>query len=45
VAQGWELARAWFTDPRVPGWRRRPMSDLAGLVAELGLSGPFWKVN
>jgi hypothetical protein len=38
------LARAWFTDPRVPGWHRRPLADLADLVADLGLSGPFWEI-
>ncbi|MBX0327186.1 alkylmercury lyase family protein [Oscillochloris sp. ZM17-4] len=42
LGQGWALAQAWFTDPRRPGWRRRPLADLSGLVADLGLSGPFW---
>ena len=42
LAQGWELARAWFIDPRTPGWRRPPLAALARLVHAHGLSGPFW---
>lgn len=42
LEQGWDLARAWFTDPRRPGWRRRPLGALASLVRAHGLGGPFW---
>lgn len=42
LTQGWALAQAWFTDPRRPGWRRRPVAVLADLVRAEGLDGPFW---
>ncbi len=44
LAQGWDLARAWFSDPRAPGWRRPPVSTLGDLVRGLGLGGPFWEL-
>ncbi len=44
LEQGWALALAWFSDPREPGWRRRPVSVLADLVRGLGLGGPFWEL-
>lgn len=42
LAQGWAFARAWFTDPRRPNWRRRPLATMAALAREQGLDGPFW---
>lgn len=42
LEQGWALARAWFTDPRRPGWRRRSVEVLAELVRGQGLDSPFW---
>jgi hypothetical protein len=43
LAQGWALARGWFSDPRQPNWTRPPMRVLAQLAAGLGLHGPFWE--
>jgi hypothetical protein len=42
LEQGWALAQAWFTDPRQPGWRRKPLAAMAALSRAQGLDGPFW---
>jgi hypothetical protein len=42
LEQGWALAQAWFTDPRRPGWRRKPLAAMAALIRAQGLDGPFW---
>lgn len=44
LEQGWALARAWFTDPRRPGWRRPPLARMAALTRSQGLGGPFWEL-
>ena len=41
--QAWGLARAWYEpDRRLPDWRRRTLEETEALLAELGLTGPFW---
>lgn len=42
LEQGWALAQAWFTDPRQPGWRRKPLAAMAALCRAQGLDGSFW---
>jgi hypothetical protein len=42
LEQGWALAQAWFTDPRQPGWRRKPLAAMAALTRGQGLGGSFW---
>jgi hypothetical protein len=39
-----ELAHAWWGDRVAPDWRPRTREQNAGILAELGLTGPFWQL-
>jgi hypothetical protein len=42
----WQLARAWYSpDRRERTWRRRTVDETEALLAELGLTGPFWALR
>jgi hypothetical protein len=43
--QGWRLADAWYRDRRSPAWRRRSLDEAQALFEELGLTGPFWRLQ
>ncbi len=45
LEQGWELARRWYGDRLDPARRRRTLEDVEALFAELGLTGPFWRLR
>jgi hypothetical protein len=38
----WRLAKAWYTDPRRPGWRPRTPAESQEILASVGLTEPFW---
>lgn len=41
-----KLARAWYgPDRREPQWRRRTVEEAEALLAELGLTSPFWRLR
>lgn len=42
---GWKLARAWYSDKREPGWRRRTLDEAEAVFAELGLVDDFWRLR
>jgi hypothetical protein len=44
LAQVWELARAWYGDPRDPSWRPRTRDESQAVIASVGLTGEFWEL-
>lgn len=40
----WRLAGAWYTDPRIPGWRPRSRDASQAVLASVGLTGEFWEM-
>ena len=46
LGQGWELAKAWYTeDRREPSWRRRTLEETEAVFARLGFTSPFWSLR
>jgi Alkylmercury lyase len=43
--QTWGLARRWYADRLDPMWRRRTAEEAEAVFAELGLTGPFWRLQ
>ena len=40
----WRLSKAWYQDPRMPGWRARTRDESQAVLRSAGLSGPFWEL-
>jgi hypothetical protein len=46
LAQGWQLARAWYgEDRREPSWRRRTVDEAEAVFASLGFTSEFWSLR
>jgi hypothetical protein len=43
--QAWRLAHAWFKNKVRPDWRRHTVEETETLLAEIGLTGPFWALR
>lgn len=43
--QAWQLARAWYGNKMKPEWRRATLEETEALLAEIGLTGPFWSLR
>ncbi len=44
--QAWRLAEAWYGPDRRPAeWRRRTVDETEAVLAELGLTGPYWSLR
>ena len=44
LAQGWELAKAWYADRLSPVWRPKTVAEARAAFARIGLTGEFWKL-
>ena len=44
LTQVWELAKAWYADPRDPNWRPRTRDESQSVIASVGLTGEFWEL-
>lgn len=44
LAKVWELARAWYLDPRNAGWKPRTRDESQQVLASVGLTGEFWEL-
>lgn len=44
LPQVMRLARAWYADPRDPGWRPRTRDESQAVLAGAGLQGEFWEL-
>jgi hypothetical protein len=45
LAQGWGLAKGWYSDRLSPDWRSKTTEEAEALFTELGLTGPFWRMG
>ena len=43
LATVWQLAKAWYADPRDPGWRPRTREENQAVLSSVGLTGEFWQ--
>ena len=43
--QLWRLADTWYRDRLSPGWRRRTPDEAQAVLEEIGLTGPFWRLQ
>jgi hypothetical protein len=41
----WALAGRWYDDRFDPGWRRRTPAERQAILDEVGLRGPFWRLQ
>ncbi len=41
----WELSRRWYDDRLQPDWRRKTIPERQSILAEVGLTGPFWRLG
>ena len=44
VEQLWQLARAWYGDRMDPDWQPRARDESRAILADVGLTGPFWEL-
>jgi hypothetical protein len=44
LQQVWELAKAWYVDPRNSNWRPRTREESQQVLASVGLVGEFWEL-
>jgi hypothetical protein len=44
LMQVWELAKAWYGDPRTRDWRPRTRDESQAVLASAGLTGDFWEL-
>ena len=45
VDQQWRLACAWFEGRHLPDWKRRSPAEAQAVLAEVGLTGEFWRLD
>jgi hypothetical protein len=43
--QGWKLALGWYKNKLDPAWRRHTPDEAESLLAQVGLTGPFWSLR
>lgn len=43
--QLWELAKRWWDDRLDLDWQRKPVAIRQGILDEVGLTGPFWRLE
>ena len=39
--QGWQLARAWYSEKLSPDWRRKMLEESEAMLVSIGLTEPF----
>ena len=42
LQQTWQLACAWYVDPRPATWRPRTKAESQAVLESVGLVGAFW---
>jgi hypothetical protein len=43
--QCWRLAQAWYGEKLSPEWRRKTLEEAQAMLANIGLTGPFWSLR
>ena len=41
----WELAKAWYQDPRDPHWEPRSIEQSQAVLSSVELTGAFWSLK
>lgn len=44
LARVWQLAKAWYVDPRSADWRPRTRDESQAVINSVGLTGDFWEL-
>ena len=44
-AQAWLLAQGWYGTKLAPDWRRATLNEAEALLAQIGLTNPFWSLR
>ena len=44
MAQGWQLAKEWYSDRLSPEWRRKNAEEIRDTFQRVGLTSPFWQI-
>ena len=44
LPQVWDLAKAWYADPRDLDWRPRTRDESQAVINSVGLTGDFWEL-
>ena len=44
LRQVWQLAKAWYVDPRRSDWRPRTRDESQAIIASVGLTSEFWEL-
>lgn len=44
LPQVWQLAKAWYADPRSRDWKPRSRDESQQVLASVGLTGDFWEL-
>lgn len=45
LQRGWDLAKAWYQDPRDPHWAPRSIEQSQAVLSSVGLTGAFWSLK
>jgi hypothetical protein len=45
IGQAWQLADGWFRNKMDADWHRATREEAEALLAEIGLTGPFWSLR
>lgn len=45
IDQAWRLAVAWYGNKMDPQWVRATLDETEALLADIGLTGPFWNLR
>lgn len=45
LAQGWQLATAWYADRLNQNWNPMIQAEAQAALAKIGLTGDFWKLG
>ena len=45
LAQGWKLARLWYSDRLNPKWQPKSAPEAESAFRQIGLVGEFWKLS
>ena len=43
--QAWRLAHAWYRNKLRPDWRRHTLEEAESVLADIGLTGDFWRLR
>lgn len=45
LEQVWQLAKAWYADPRDYNWKPRTRDESQAVLSSVGLTDAFWELK